>query len=76
MQQPKTSTSNVFFDLVSVPYHSLESSQTYATYVKDAEQSGDQELSQFFRQMQQEENQRAERAKQLLGRHISQGTTR
>jgi rubrerythrin len=66
-----TSTSNKNYDLVSVLYHALEGAQTYAKYVHDAESEGDQELAQFFRQMQQHQNQCAEQAKQLLARRLS-----
>jgi len=54
------------YDLVSVPYHALEGGATYDKYIQDAEQEGDQELAQFFRQVQQEDAQRAQQAKSLL----------
>ena len=38
---------------------------------EDAQQQGDQELVQFFQQTQQEEQQRADRAQQLLGRRLA-----
>jgi hypothetical protein len=63
-QVQSTGTSNEQYDLVSVLYHALEGAQTYARYVEDAGQ--DKELAQFFMKAQQEENDRAERAKQLL----------
>ncbi|HZR41921.1 MAG TPA: hypothetical protein VFB12_17500 [Ktedonobacteraceae bacterium] len=65
-----TSTSNKHYDLVSVLYHALEGAQTYGTYAQDAEREGDQELAQFFRQVQQSQNQCAEQAKQLLSRRL------
>ncbi len=71
-QSQQTNTSNPQYDLVSILYHSLEGGQTCSSYVRDAEQEGDQELAQFFRQVQQEENNRAEKAKQLLGNRIAQ----
>ncbi len=64
----KTNTSNEQYNLISVLYHALEGAQTYAKYVTDAQ--GDQELSQFFQQAQQEELQRAEKAKQLLAKRL------
>lgn len=55
----------------------LEGAQTYARYVEDAGQESDRELVQFFTQVQQEENARADKAKQLLARRIqSTGRTR
>jgi rubrerythrin len=50
---------------VSVLYHALEGGATYDKYIQDAEQEGDKELAQFFRQIQQEDAQRAQ-AKSLL----------
>lgn len=73
MTQQQTSIANEQYDLISALYHSLEGAQTYATYVKDAEQCGDQELAQFFRKAQQEEDSRAQQAKQLLSRRMSSG---
>ena len=63
-----TSTPNELFDLVSVLYHALEGNVTSNQYIRDAQQSGNQELLQFFQQVQQEDQQRAERARSLLGR--------
>ena len=65
-QQQMTNVSNEYYDLVSVLYHALEGAQTYSSFIKDAEQSGNQQLVQFFRQVQQEDNNRAQQAKQLL----------
>jgi hypothetical protein len=70
MQSPtSTGTTNEGFNLVSVLYHALEGAQTYARYAEDAGRT-DPELAQFFMQSQQEENNRAERAKQLLARRL------
>jgi rubrerythrin len=60
-----TGSSNATYDLVSVLYHALEGGATYDKYIQDAEQEGDKELAQFFRQIQQEDAQRAQ-AKSLL----------
>jgi type III secretory pathway component EscR len=56
--------SNTEFNLVSVLYHALEGGQTYSKYIQDAQ--SDQELVQFFQQIQQEDNARAQKAMQLL----------
>ena len=65
-EQQMTSVDNQYYDLVSVLYHALAAAQTYTKYIKDAEQSGNQELAQFFRRVQQEDNNRAQQAKQLM----------
>jgi rubrerythrin len=71
-QSTPTNTSNQHYDLVSMLYHALEGAQTYATYVEDAGREGDQELAQFFLQLQQQEITRADQAKQLLAQRLNQ----
>ena len=60
------------YNLVSILYHALQGAETYDTYISDAESAGDQELAQFFRQVQEEERRRAARAKELLGWKLTQ----
>lgn len=73
-QRTYTTTPDPHYDLVSVLYHALEGAQTCACYAEDAKRTGDQELTQFFLQAQQNQNTCADRAKQLLGRYLSQST--
>jgi hypothetical protein len=54
------------YGVVSVLYHALQGAETYAKYVTDAQNAGDSELEQFFESCRSEEQQRAERAKNLL----------
>lgn len=70
-QASRTNASNRQYDLVSVLYHSLKGAQTYDAYKLDAQQEGDQELSAFFQQLQQEDMARADKARQLLGSRMS-----
>ncbi len=63
----QNSTSNAYYDLVSVLYHALQAEQSSATYAQDAQQSGNQELVQFFSEVHQNASLQADRAKQLLG---------
>lgn len=72
-QQSQTGVGNIQYDLVSVMYHALQGGQTYAQYITDAQQSGNQELVQFFQQVQQEDSQRAQQALQLLSKYAGQG---
>lgn len=67
-EQKQTTTSNAYYDLVSVLYHALETAQTSTTYIQDTQQSGNQELVSFFQQVQQDANRQAKQAKQLLGK--------
>jgi rubrerythrin len=73
-EEKATNTSNAYFNLVSVLYHALEGARTYAIYVRDAQNAGDQEMAQFFSQRQQEEVNCADRAKQLLSSRITAAT--
>ncbi|MDF2389502.1 hypothetical protein JMG10_49310 [Nostoc ellipsosporum NOK] len=66
-----TGTSDDLYDLISVLYHALEGAATYEIYYQDAQEQGDTELSEFFCEIQQQECQRAERAKELLGHRLA-----
>lgn len=44
----------------------LQAGETYEQYIQDAEQANDTELADFFRQAQDQDRERAERAKKLL----------
>ena len=68
--QGDTGTRDITYDLVSVIYHALQGAETTALYIADAEQEGNQELAQFFREAKDEYQRRAERAKQLLTTHL------
>ena len=65
-ERQQTTTSDVYYDLVSVLYHALQSAQTSAAYIQDAEQAGQQQVVMFFRQLQQDANSQAEQARRLL----------
>ncbi len=68
-----TGTRDVTYNLISILYHALQGAETYDQYIRDAEQGGDQELAQFFREVKDRNKQTADRAKQLLAREISRG---
>jgi hypothetical protein len=67
-----TGTPNVTYNLVSVLYHALQGAETEDQYIRDAEQTGDQDLVQFFRDVKDRNKQVSDRAKQLLGKHLAQ----
>lgn len=70
--QGDTGTRDITYDLISTAYHLLQGAETVALYVADAEQEGDEELIQFFRETKDEYTRRADRAKALLAKHTSQ----
>lgn len=59
------------YDLISVLYHTMQEAETLQTYIDDARSAGDNDLAGFFEEVQQQDRQRTERAKQLLGRKLS-----
>jgi hypothetical protein len=63
-------TSDVSYNLISVIYHALQGAETYGVYANDAEQDGNAQLAAFFREVQQDSLDRADRAKALLKRHL------
>jgi hypothetical protein len=71
-----TGTRDVHYNLVSVLYHTLQGAETSVQYVADAEEADDQELAQFFRELQEEDRRRANRAKALLQQRRCQGGIR
>jgi hypothetical protein len=74
--QGDTGTRDITYDLISTSYHLLQGAETVNLYIADAEQGGNQELAQFFRETKDEYTRRAERAKQLLANHLSSGQGR
>lgn len=71
--QGDTGTRDIVYNLVSTIYHTLQGAETEAIYIADAEQEGDQELVQFFTEIKQENQRRADTAKRLLARYLAQG---
>lgn len=65
-----TKTPDPIYDLVSVLYHALEGGQVYDQYIRDAERESDDELAEFFRDVQREDQQRSQRAQELLHERI------
>jgi len=67
-----TGTQDTTYNLLSILYHALQGAETYEVYINDAEQSGDAELAQFFRDVRDQNVERAERGKQLLSARLGQ----
>jgi rubrerythrin len=58
------------YNLVSTLYHALQGAETSGTYLRDAEQQGDEEVAKYFRDIQGQYTQVAEKAKDLLGKRL------
>jgi rubrerythrin len=54
------------YDLVSTLYHACKSSKAIDQYIRDASQTGNNEAAQFFQMVAQQDQQRAQRAQELL----------
>lgn len=54
------------YDLVSVLYHALQGAEESLQYIEDAREAKDDELANFFAEVQQEDRDRGDRAKRLL----------
>ncbi len=66
MATGETGFDDVTFDLISVQYHSLKAGHDYGQYVRDAENAGKDDIAQFFRQVMDEDAQRAHRCHEFL----------
>jgi hypothetical protein len=68
--EAETGESDENYNLISVLYHALQGAQTYSQYIRDARAAGDEELVEFFSEVREEEQDRAERAKELLSARL------
>lgn len=56
------------YNLISVLYHALQGVETCQRYCQDAQREGSPEVAQFMEQLQQQQQQIAQRAKEMLFR--------
>ncbi|CCG05536.1 hypothetical protein [Blastococcus saxobsidens] len=68
MSTGETGFEDVYYDLISVQYHSLKAGHDYGQYVRDAENAGLDDVASFFRDVMAEDSARAKRCHELLGR--------
>ena len=61
-----TGTPDTIYDLSSVLFHALEGGASYNTYIEDAKREGDEELTEFFRRVREEDRDRASEAWMLI----------
>lgn len=67
-------TRDITYDLVSVLYHALQGAETYTMYMEDARNEGDNEAATFLQELINDETKRANQAKALLAKRLSQKT--
>jgi hypothetical protein len=73
MATGETGFADVFYDLISVQYHSLKAGHDYGQYVRDAENANLDDIAAFFREVMEQDSARAKRCHDLLGK--LQGTS-
>jgi bacterioferritin (cytochrome b1) len=66
MATGETGFSDVVYDLVSVQYHSLKAGHDYGQYVRDADNAGLNDIAQFFRDVMDQDSQRAAKCHEFL----------
>jgi rubrerythrin len=66
MATGETGFADVTYDLISVQYHSLKAGHDYGQYVRDAENAGLDDVASFFREVMEQDSQRALRCHEFL----------
>jgi ABC-type proline/glycine betaine transport system substrate-binding protein len=64
-------TRDEVYDIVSVLYHTLQEAETLQAYIDDARSKGDEDAATFLEEVQQQDRERAERAKRILAGKIT-----
>jgi len=76
MATGETGFDDVSFDLISVQYHSLKAGHDYGQYVRDAENAGLDDVASFFREVMDQDAERAHRCHDLIKKiQASEGTS-
>jgi maltooligosyltrehalose synthase len=73
MTDQQQATPDTTYNLISVIYHSLQSVDTYHTYLRDADENGDTELGDLLRGAMEQQRVLSGKAKELLAQRLSQG---
>jgi arginine utilization protein RocB len=71
-EEQTTGVPDAHFDLISVIYHTLQATTLYDTYIRDAEEAGDEEVAQFLRETQDAAKTTGQKAHALLAARIKQ----
>ncbi len=68
MATGETGFDDVTYDLISVQYHALKAGHDYGQYVRDAENAGQDDIAQFFRDVMAQDSERAAQCHEFLRR--------
>jgi rubrerythrin len=66
MPAGETGFDDVTYDLISVQYHALKAGHDYGQFVRDADNAGQQEIADFFREVMEQDARRAHRCHEFL----------
>ncbi|MEU0884118.1 acyl carrier protein [Lentzea sp. NPDC005914] len=66
MATGETGFDDVTYDLISVQYHALKAGHDYGQYVRDADNAGRQDISDFFRRVMEEDSARAKQCHEFI----------
>src|SRR3954469_3410378 len=66
MATGETGFDDVTYDLISLQYHALKAGHDYGQYVRDAENADQKEIAEFFRNVMEEDSQRAHKCHEFL----------
>lgn len=69
----KTGMRDEVYNIVSVLYHALQGGETSMQYLQDAQETGEQQLVQFFQEVQDCHRHLATRAKEVLAQCLEHG---
>lgn len=69
----QTGTRDENYNLISVLYHSLQGAETVSQYLRDATEAGEQDLQEFFQEVQRSYVELAQRGKMLLAERLEVG---
>ncbi|HYJ13670.1 MAG TPA: hypothetical protein VEW66_08765 [Thermomicrobiales bacterium] len=65
-------TTDTTYNLISVIYHALQAVDTFHVYLRDAEETGDTELTDVLTGAIQQQRDLAAQAKEMLGQRLTQ----
>jgi hypothetical protein len=65
-------TTDTTYNLISVIYHALQSVDTFHTYLRDAEETGDTELTGLLSGAIEQQRDLAAKAKELVAQRLSE----
>ena len=68
MASQHTVADDIVYDLISIQYHALKGAELYDRFLEDAHSAEHEDVSEFIRQCKREDEQRAVRAHEFLGK--------